>query len=58
MITGTATGAVLTALDEEAKHYEARKDVFIAIAQSVDNMVSCFEGPRKQIAKGATAYVI
>ncbi|KAF4473698.1 hypothetical protein CGGC5_v017335 [Colletotrichum fructicola Nara gc5] len=57
-ITGTATGAVLTALDEEAKHYEARKDVFIAIAQSVDNVVSCFEGPRKQIAKEATAYVI
>ncbi|KAF5482773.1 hypothetical protein CGCF413_v015565 [Colletotrichum fructicola] len=57
-ITGTATGAVLTALDEEAKHYEARKDVFIAIAQSVDNVVSCFEGPTKQIAKEATAYVI
>ncbi|KAF5500006.1 hypothetical protein CGCA056_v014967 [Colletotrichum aenigma] len=55
-ITGTATGAVLTALDEEAKHYEARKDVFIAIAKSVDNVVSCFEGPRKQIAKEATAY--
>ncbi|KAF5518542.1 hypothetical protein CGCA056_v009557 [Colletotrichum aenigma] len=57
-ITGTATGAVLTALDEEAKHYEARKDVFIAIAKSVDNVVSCFEGPRKQIAKEATAYMI
>ncbi|KAF5498164.1 hypothetical protein CGCA056_v014991 [Colletotrichum aenigma] len=51
-----AAGAILTALNEEAKHYEARKDVFMAIAQSVDNMVSCFEGPRKQIAKEATTY--
>ncbi|KAK1634578.1 hypothetical protein BDP81DRAFT_395868 [Colletotrichum phormii] len=57
-MTGTATGAVLTALNEEAKHYEARKDVFMAIAQSVDNVISCFEGPRKQIAKEATTYVI
>ncbi|KAF5498142.1 hypothetical protein CGCA056_v014980 [Colletotrichum aenigma] len=53
-----AAGAILTALNEEAKHYEARKDVFMAIAQSVDNVVSCFEGPRKQIAKEATTYVI
>ncbi|KXH62862.1 hypothetical protein CNYM01_14365, partial [Colletotrichum nymphaeae SA-01] len=57
-VNGTATGAVLIALTEEAKHYEARKDVFMAIAQSVDNVVSCFEGPRKQIAKEATTYVI
>ncbi|KAJ0381819.1 hypothetical protein COL922a_013780, partial [Colletotrichum nupharicola] len=41
------------ALNEEAKHYEDRKDVFITIAQSVDNVVSCFEGPKKQIAKEA-----
>ncbi|KAK1974052.1 hypothetical protein LZ30DRAFT_787296 [Colletotrichum cereale] len=54
----TATGSVLSALDEEARHYEARKDVFLTIAQSVDNVVSSIEGPRKQIAKEATAYVI
>ncbi|KAK6222515.1 hypothetical protein QIS74_04217 [Colletotrichum tabaci] len=54
----TATGSVLSALDEEARHYEARKDVFLTVAQSVDNVVSSFEGPRKQIAKEATAYVI
>ncbi|KAF4473686.1 hypothetical protein CGGC5_v017270 [Colletotrichum fructicola Nara gc5] len=30
----------------------------MAIAQSVDNVVSCFEGPRKQIAKEATTYVV
>ncbi|KAK1839749.1 hypothetical protein CCHR01_17633, partial [Colletotrichum chrysophilum] len=57
-VNGTAAGAVLTALSEEAKLYEARKDVFMAIAQSVDNVVSCFEGPRKQIAKEATTYVV
>ncbi|KAF5502030.1 hypothetical protein CGCA056_v014371 [Colletotrichum aenigma] len=57
-VNGIAAGAILTALNEEAKHYEARKDVFMAIAQSVDNVVSCFEGPRKQIAKEATTYVI
>ncbi|KAH9227865.1 hypothetical protein K456DRAFT_1729619 [Colletotrichum gloeosporioides 23] len=57
-VTGTATGAVLKALNEEAKHYEDRKDVFMTIAQSVDNVVSCFEGPKKQIAKEATAHVI
>ncbi|KAF4480690.1 hypothetical protein CGGC5_v010555 [Colletotrichum fructicola Nara gc5] len=55
-VNGTAAGAVLIALSEEAKLYEARKDVFMAIAQSVDNVVSCFEGPRKQIAKEATTY--
>ncbi|KAK1837404.1 hypothetical protein CCHR01_19975, partial [Colletotrichum chrysophilum] len=57
-VAGTATGAVLQALNEEAKHYEDRKDVFMTIAQSVDNVVSCFEGPKKQIAKEATAHVI
>ncbi|KAH9236472.1 hypothetical protein K456DRAFT_1721827 [Colletotrichum gloeosporioides 23] len=30
----------------------------MTIAQSVDNVVSCFEGPKKQIAKEATAHVI
>ncbi|KAJ0333187.1 hypothetical protein COL922a_010904, partial [Colletotrichum nupharicola] len=55
-VTGTATGAVLKALNEEAKHYEDRKDVFMTIAQSVDNVVSCFEGPKKQIAKEAIAH--
>ncbi|KAF5500011.1 hypothetical protein CGCA056_v014968 [Colletotrichum aenigma] len=55
-VNRTAAGAVLTALSEEAKLYEARKDIFMAIAQSVDNVVSCFEGPRKQIAKEATTY--
>ncbi|GKT52486.1 uncharacterized protein ColSpa_12667 [Colletotrichum spaethianum] len=54
----TATGSVLSVLDEEARHYEARKDVFLTIAQSVDNVFSSFEGPRKQIAKEDTAYVI
>ncbi|KAK1973179.1 hypothetical protein LZ30DRAFT_788211 [Colletotrichum cereale] len=53
----TATGSVLSALDEEARHYKACKDVFLTIAQSVDNVVSSFEGYRKQIAKEATAYV-
>ncbi|KAK2747411.1 hypothetical protein CKAH01_06588 [Colletotrichum kahawae] len=57
-VAGTATGAVLKALNEEAKHYEDRKDVFMTIAQSVDNVVSCFEGPKKQIAKEAIAHVI
>ncbi|KAK0367850.1 hypothetical protein CLIM01_14792 [Colletotrichum limetticola] len=31
-VNGTATGAVLIVLTEEAKHYEARTDVFMAIA--------------------------
>ncbi|KAJ0381771.1 hypothetical protein COL922a_013874, partial [Colletotrichum nupharicola] len=53
---GIATSAILIALTEEAKHYEARKDVFMTIAQSVDNVVSCFEGPKKQIAKEAIAH--
>ncbi|KAK1838348.1 hypothetical protein CCHR01_19026 [Colletotrichum chrysophilum] len=30
----------------------------MAVAQSVDNLVACFEGPRKQIAREATTYVI
>ncbi|KAJ0339269.1 hypothetical protein COL922a_004654 [Colletotrichum nupharicola] len=57
-VTRTATRPILKALNEEAKHYEDRKDVFITITQSVDNVVSCFQGPKKQIAKEATAHVI
>ncbi|KAF6830380.1 hypothetical protein CMUS01_07787 [Colletotrichum musicola] len=56
--SGAATGSILAAFDEQDRLYEARKDVFITIAQSVDNVVSSFEGPKKQIAKEATIYVI
>ncbi|KAF6823754.1 hypothetical protein CPLU01_11221 [Colletotrichum plurivorum] len=56
--SGAATGSILAAFDEQARLYEARKDVFMTIAQSVDNVVSSFEGPKKQIAKEATTYVI
>ncbi|KAF6783763.1 hypothetical protein CSOJ01_15857 [Colletotrichum sojae] len=56
--SGAATGSILAALDEQARLFEARKDVFLTIAQSVDNVVSSFEGPKKQIAKEATACVI
>ncbi|KXH45593.1 hypothetical protein CNYM01_14270, partial [Colletotrichum nymphaeae SA-01] len=56
--TGSATGSVLTALAEEARQYEARKDVFLTIAQSVDSVVASFDGSRKQIAKEASGYVI
>ncbi|KAK1727516.1 uncharacterized protein BDZ83DRAFT_750063, partial [Colletotrichum acutatum] len=56
--SGSATGSVLTALAEEARQYEARKDVFLTIARSVDSVVASFDGSRKQIAKEATAYVI
>ncbi|KAK1471334.1 hypothetical protein CABS01_16377 [Colletotrichum abscissum] len=56
--TGFATGSVLTALAEEARQYEARKDVFLTIAQSVDSVVASFDGSRKQIAKEASGYVI
>ncbi|KAI3527870.1 hypothetical protein CABS03_15174 [Colletotrichum abscissum] len=56
--TGSATESVLTALAEEARQYEARKDVFLTIAQSVDSVVASFDGSRKQIAKEASGYVI
>ncbi|KAF6808989.1 hypothetical protein CPLU01_15579 [Colletotrichum plurivorum] len=56
--SGAATGSILAALDEQTRVFEARKDVFLTIAQSVDNVVSSFEGPKKQIAKEATACVI
>ncbi|KAF6808228.1 hypothetical protein CPLU01_15698 [Colletotrichum plurivorum] len=54
----TATGSILAAFDEQTRLYEARKDVFLTIVRSVDNVVSSFEGPKKQIAKEATTYVI
>ncbi|GKT70531.1 hypothetical protein ColTof4_02954 [Colletotrichum tofieldiae] len=53
-----ATGSVLSALDEEARKYEAQKEVFWTIAQSVDSVVTSFDGHRKQIATEATAYAI
>ncbi|KAF6810377.1 hypothetical protein CPLU01_15321 [Colletotrichum plurivorum] len=56
--SGTATGSILAAFDEQTRLYEARMDVFLTIARSVDNVVSSFEGPKKQIAKEATTYVI
>ncbi|KAI3528200.1 hypothetical protein CABS02_15181 [Colletotrichum abscissum] len=56
--TGSATESVLTALAEEARQHEARKDVFLTIAQSVDSVVASFDGSRKQIAKEASGYVI
>ncbi|KAF6793797.1 hypothetical protein CSOJ01_13820 [Colletotrichum sojae] len=56
--SGAATGSILAALDEQTRVFEARKDVFLTITQSVDNVVSSFEGPKKQIAKEATACVI
>ncbi|KAK2738280.1 hypothetical protein CKAH01_18784 [Colletotrichum kahawae] len=55
---GAATGSILAAFDEQSRLYEARKDVFLTIAQSVDNVVSSFEGYKKQIAKEATVCVI
>ncbi|KAF6784877.1 hypothetical protein CMUS01_16595, partial [Colletotrichum musicola] len=56
--SGAATGSILAALDEQTRAFEARRDVFLTVAQSVDNVVSSFEGPKKQIAKEATACVI
>ncbi|KAF6782655.1 hypothetical protein CMUS01_16708, partial [Colletotrichum musicola] len=56
--SGAATGSILATLDEQARLYKAQKDIFLTVAQSVDNVVSSFEGPKKQIAKEATTYVI
>ncbi|KAK2738281.1 hypothetical protein CKAH01_18785 [Colletotrichum kahawae] len=56
--SGAATGSILAAFDKQTRLYKAQKDVFVTIAQSVDNMVSSFEGYKKQIAKEAIIYII
>ncbi|KAK2023935.1 hypothetical protein LX32DRAFT_656591 [Colletotrichum zoysiae] len=53
-----ATGSISSALDEEVRQHETRRDIFLTIAQSVDSVVASFDGRRKQIAKEATAYVV
>ncbi|KAF6787587.1 hypothetical protein CMUS01_16448 [Colletotrichum musicola] len=45
--SGAATGSILAAFDEQTRLFEARKNIFLTIAQSVNNVVLSFEGPKK-----------
>ncbi|KAF6827144.1 hypothetical protein CMUS01_09126 [Colletotrichum musicola] len=56
--SGATTRSILATFNKQNRLYKAQKDIFITITQSINNVVSSFKGPKKQIAKETTIYII